>query len=79
VSAGRTSRLNRFLSMPRYRGASRKRMNLGATTGLVPGSLIVLITAFLLVGADSELEIHRVHAPTEEGDAAFRTNGPSFT
>jgi hypothetical protein len=54
-------------------------MNLGATTGLVPGSLIVLITAFLLVGADSELEIHRVHAPTEEGDAAFGTNGPSFT
>ncbi len=27
---GRTSRLKRFLSMPKYRGASRKRMNRGA-------------------------------------------------
>src|SRR5882724_3743371 len=30
VSAGRTSRLKRFLSIPKYRGASRKRMNRGA-------------------------------------------------
>jgi len=27
VTRGRTSRLNRFLSMPRYAGASRSRMN----------------------------------------------------
>ncbi len=31
VSAGRTSRWKRFLSIPKYRGASRNRMNRGAT------------------------------------------------
>jgi hypothetical protein len=31
MSAGRTSRLKRFLSIPKYLGASRKRINRGAT------------------------------------------------
>ena len=32
VTCGRTSRLNRFLSMPRYDGASRSRIRRGVLT-----------------------------------------------
>lgn len=45
---------------------------------LVTGSLIVLITAFLLIDVDNEFEAHRLHAPTEKGDAMFRAKGPSI-
>jgi hypothetical protein len=36
VTCGRTSGLKRFLSMPRYLGASRKRMKRGKNSGCDP-------------------------------------------
>ena len=39
VRSGRTSRLKRFLSMPRYRGASRSRMRRGTITARFSRSL----------------------------------------
>ena len=41
VTCGRTSRLKRFLSMPRYDGASRRRMNRGAAAPDFPASVQV--------------------------------------
>lgn len=41
MTCGRTSRLNRFLSMPRYDGASRRRMNRGTAAAVFPVCLQV--------------------------------------
>ena len=92
VTCGRTSRLNRFLSIPRYDGASRSRIRRGLPThvltaeqdseesGAVWAGLGLLSTTMTSTGAgvSAPLRIACAAASQRKAELASRQSGPAW-